>query len=56
MDYLAKKALWDLQVTRPPSQQAFPLNPIYIIAGSIKITADMGDYVRFWTHHQLSWE
>ncbi len=50
MNYLAKKALWDLQVTGPPSQQAFPLKPICIFAGSTKITTDMGDYVCFWTH------
>jgi hypothetical protein len=54
MNYLAKKALWDLQVTQPPSQQAFPLEPICIFADSTKITTDMGDYVHFWTHHQLS--
>jgi hypothetical protein len=56
MDYLAKKALWDLQVTQPSSQQAFPLEPICIFAGSTKITTDMGDYVHFWTHRQLAWE
>jgi hypothetical protein len=56
MDYLAKKAMWDLQVTQPPSQQAFPLEPICIYASSTKITADMGDYGPFWTHHQLAWE
>jgi hypothetical protein len=56
MDYLAKKALWDLQVSQPPSQQAFPFKPICIFAGSTKITADMGDYFCFWTHHQLAWE
>ena len=56
MNYLAKKALWDLQVTRPPSQQAFPLKPICIFSGSTKITADMGDYDRFWTHCQLARE
>jgi hypothetical protein len=56
MDSLAKKALWDLQVTLSPSQQAFPLKPICIFACSTKITADMGDYVCFWTHRQLAWE
>jgi hypothetical protein len=45
MDYLAKKALLDLQATQPPPQQAFPLEPICIFAGNTQITADMGDYV-----------
>ncbi len=53
VDYLAKKALWDLQATQPPPQQAFPLKPICIFAGNTKITADMGNYVRFWTQRQL---
>jgi hypothetical protein len=41
---------------RLPSQQAFPLEPICVFAGSTKITADMGDYVRYWTHKQLARE
>jgi hypothetical protein len=45
MDFLAKKALWDLQAMRLPSQQAFPLEPICVFTGLTKITADMGDYV-----------
>jgi hypothetical protein len=45
MDFLAKKALWDLQATRLPSQQAFPLELICVFAGPTKIIADMGDYV-----------
>jgi hypothetical protein len=36
MDYLAKKALWDLQATQPPTQQAFPLEPICIFTGNTK--------------------
>ncbi len=56
MDYLAKKVLWDLQVTQPPSQQAFPLKPICIFASPTKNIADMGDYVHFWTHCQLTRE
>jgi hypothetical protein len=54
MDYLAKKTLWDLQATQPPTQQAFPLEPICIVAGSTKNPADMGDYVQFWTQRQLA--
>jgi hypothetical protein len=53
---LAKKALWDLQATLPPSQQVFPLEPICIFAGPTKITADMGNYVHFWTHRQSAQE
>jgi hypothetical protein len=54
MDYLAKRALWELQATDLPAQQAFPLEPIYIFAGQAKITADMGNYIRFWVHRQLA--
>jgi hypothetical protein len=56
MDYLAKKALWDLSATQLPAQQAFPLEPICIFAGPMKLTADMGDYIRFWTHRQMAKE
>ena len=56
MDYLAKKALWDLRATQLPVQQAFPLEPICIFAGTTKITADMGDYIRFWSHRQMAKE
>jgi hypothetical protein len=44
MDYLAKKALWNLQATRLPPQQAFSLEPV-CFAGPTKITTDMGDYI-----------
>jgi hypothetical protein len=54
IDYLAKKALWDFQATQPPPQQAFPLEPICIFASNTKITADMGNYVQFWTQRQLA--
>ncbi len=33
IDNLAKQALWELQATNLPAQQAFPLEPIYIFAG-----------------------
>jgi hypothetical protein len=36
MDNLAKRALWDLQATNPPAQQAFPLEPISVFAGQTK--------------------
>jgi hypothetical protein len=54
MDYMAKKALWDLQATQLPVQQAFLLKPICIYAGPTSITADMGDYIRFWVHKKLA--
>jgi hypothetical protein len=33
MDNLSKRALWDLQATNLPAQQAFPLEPISVFAG-----------------------
>jgi hypothetical protein len=48
MDYTAKKERWDLQVTQLPAQQAFLLEPMCILAGTTKITVDMGDYIWFW--------
>ena len=56
MDSYAKQALWDLQPTRLPPQQAFPLEPVCIFAGPTKIMADMGDATRFWTHRHLAQE
>jgi hypothetical protein len=56
MDNLAKKALWDLRATQLPTQQAFPLEPISVFAGRTKLTADMGEYMRFWTHRQMAKE
>ena len=56
MDYLAKKAFWDLRATQLPVQQAFPLEPICIFAGTTKITADMGYYIRLWSHRQMAKE
>jgi hypothetical protein len=54
VDYMAKRTLLELHATSLSSQQAFPLEPICIFSGTTKITADMGDYVRFWTHQQLA--
>ena len=45
MDYNAKQALWNLQPTRLPRGQAFPLETVYISAGTEKITADMGHHI-----------
>ena len=56
MDNLAKRVLWELRATQLPVQQAFPLKPICIFAGTTKITADMGDYVSFWVHQQMARE
>jgi hypothetical protein len=54
MDCMAKKALWDLQVTQLPAQQAFLLKPICIFAGPTNITVDMGDYIWFGAHKKLA--
>ena len=56
MDSYAKQALWDLQATRPPTQQAFPLEPVCVFAGTTKITADAGQAPRFWAHRYLARE
>jgi hypothetical protein len=56
MDFHAKKALWDMQPTNLPVQQAFPLEPECIFADSTKITPDMGDHVRYWAHRKLARE
>jgi hypothetical protein len=54
MDYNAKQVLWNLQPTCPPREQAFPSEPECIFAESSKITADMGQYVRFLAHPHLA--
>ncbi len=54
MDYNAKQTLWNLQPMQPTRGQAFSLEPVYILAGSDKITADMGHRVRFLAHRTLS--
>jgi hypothetical protein len=56
MDSYAKQALWDLQATQLPTQQAFPLEPVCIFAGTTKITADAGQVPRFWAHRHLARE
>ncbi len=43
-------------MTRLPQQQSFPLETVSIFPGNIKISADMGDYVRFWAHRKLALE
>jgi hypothetical protein len=54
MDYNAKQALWNLHPTRLPGGWAFPLESVYVLAGSEKIKADMGHHVRFLAHHTLA--
>jgi hypothetical protein len=54
MDYLAKRVFWNLQGAQPPTQQAFPLEPICVFAGPTKITADMRHYIRIWAHCHLA--
>ncbi len=54
MDYNAKQALWNIQHSRQPRGQAFPLEPVYTSAESEKITADMGQYVRYLAHRWLA--
>lgn len=56
MDSYAKQALWDLRATQQPTQQAFPLEPVCIFAGTGKITADSGHAPRYWTHRKLARE
>jgi hypothetical protein len=54
MDYNAKQALWSIQPMQLPRGQAFPLEMVYVLAGSDKITADMGHHVRFLAHRTLA--
>jgi hypothetical protein len=54
MDYCAKQTLWDIPPTRPPAQQAFPLEPVCIFADSVKITADTGHETRYLAHRRLA--
>jgi hypothetical protein len=54
MDFNAKQALLDLQPTNLPHQQAFPLEPVCVFAGSWKITADMGPQVQYLAHLKLA--
>jgi hypothetical protein len=56
MDSYAKQALWDLQATRLPIQQAFPQEPVCVFAGTTKITADAGQAPLFWAHRHLARE
>jgi hypothetical protein len=56
MDFHAKKALWDVQLTNLPVQKAFPLEPICIFADSMKISPDMGNHVHYWTRYKLARE
>ena len=42
MDFNAKQALLDLQPTNLSHQRAFPLEPVCVYAGLLKITANMG--------------
>ena len=54
MDYCAKQTLWDISPTRPPTQQAFLLEPVCIFADAVKITADSGHETRYLVHRRLA--
>jgi hypothetical protein len=54
MDYCAKQTLWDIPPTRPPTQQAFRLEPVCIFANAVKITADSGHETRYLAHRCLA--
>ncbi len=49
-----KKTIWDLHATQLPTQLVFLLKPICIFVATTKITADMGDYIWFWSHKKLA--
>jgi hypothetical protein len=55
IDYHAKTAIRALSATSLPHQQRFPLKPMYAFVGQHKMTADMGDYLRFWSHLKMAW-
>ncbi len=54
MDYHAKKAIWDTSPSEPPQQCAMPLEPVCIFHERVKITANMGAYIRYITHKELA--
>ena len=54
MDFNAKQALLDLQLTNLPHQRAFPLEPVCVFAGLWKITADMGPQAQYLAHLKLA--
>jgi hypothetical protein len=54
IDYHYKKAIWYTSPSEPPQQRAMPFEPICIFHEGVKITANMGDYIRYITHKKLA--
>ena len=54
LDFNAKQALLNLHPLTMPGQQAFPLEPVCAFVGTEKLTADMGDWVRFLAHRKIA--
>jgi hypothetical protein len=53
MDYNAKTAIRSLNAMNLPHQQHFLLKLICAFASKNKLTANMGDHLRYWAHLKL---
>jgi hypothetical protein len=56
MDYHTKTALWEVNPTAQPKQEAFPLGPVSVFVGTAKVTMDGIDVLCFWAHKHLARE
>jgi hypothetical protein len=54
MDFHAKSAIRALNATSLPPQQRFPLKPVCAFVGQHKLSADMGNHLRFWSHLKMA--
>jgi hypothetical protein len=54
MDFDAKSAIRALNATSLPRQQRFPLEPVCAFVGQHKLSADIGDHLRFWSHLKMA--
>jgi hypothetical protein len=53
MDFHTKSAIRALKATSLPRQQRFPLEPMCAFIGQHKLSADMGNHLRFWSHLKM---
>ena len=54
VDLHAKREIWRLEGETPPTQEAFPLEPVAVFAGNEKLTSDTAPALRFWAHLRLA--
>ena len=53
-DAKAKRVIREMDPTRLPAQQSFPLEPLSVFVDGEKMTSDTGDWVRYWAHRHLA--